>query len=199
MSPLLYAETSSARTRQLAIDLAVVLWVAAWVAFGIHLHDLVTLLAVPGEGLAEVGGALDRGADRIAEALADVPLVGGGVAAPFASLGDAGEGLARVGANTREAAHRLALWLSVVTAGAPVALVVVPWAAWRILWSRRASTATRLRDDPAAIRLLALRAAATRPIWQLHQVSDDPVRDLEEQPAVLAALELRRLGLRGPH
>lgn len=198
MTPPIYAEQGGVRARQVAIDVAVLLWVALWVTLGMHLHDLVTMLAVPGEGLTQVGGSLARGAAGIAGALDDVPLIGEGVAAPFSSLRDAADGLVRAGETTREVAHRLALWLSVIAAGAPIALVLGPWLAWRVLWARRASAARQLRDDPASIRLLALRAAATRPVRELQAVSDDPVRDLEERPEALAALELRRLGLRPP-
>lgn len=193
---MFYAETPQMRHRQVVWDLVIVGWATLWVLLGMQLHDLVTVLAVPGEGLADVGRSLASGADRIAGALDDAPLVGGGLAAPFSSLGDAGTDLAAVGERARDAAHRLALWLSLLVAGTAVGVVAVPYVWWRVRWSRRASAVARLRDQPGATRLLALRAVLGRPLEELHRVSDDPVRDVQERPEILAGLELRDLGLR---
>lgn len=193
----IYAETPPVRTRQIVSDIAVAMWIVFWVVVGVQVHDLVTVLAVPGEQLSEAGASLASGARRIRDAVEGTPLIGGGLAAPFAALGDAGRDLGAVGEATRRAAHRLAWWLSLVTAGAPIALVLVPKLLGRMAWMRRASAAGDLRDDPGAMRLLALRAVATRPLHELRAVSADPVRDLEERPELLAALELRDLGLRG--
>lgn len=193
---MFYAEISPARHRQVVWDLVVVAWVVLWVVLGMHLHDLVTVLAAPGETLSDAGMSIASGADRVAGALDDTPLIGGGIAAPFSALGDAGEDLAGVGEKTRQAAHRLALWLSIVVAGAAVAAVAGPYVAWRLRWSRRATAVARLRSDPGMVRLLALRALLSRPLQELQDISADPLRDLEERPEALAALELRGLGLR---
>jgi hypothetical protein len=195
---MLYAETSRIRHRQMVWDLVIVAWVVLWVVLGLHLHDLVTVLAVPGEALSDAGTSIASGADRVAGALEGAPLIGAGIAAPFTALGEAGEDLAGVGDSTRQAAQRLALWLSVVVAGIAVAVVTVPYVAWRWRWSRRATAAARLRADPGTARLLALRAVVSRPLHELQDISADPLRDVEERPQELAALELRKLGLREP-
>lgn len=192
---MVYAETSAARTRQVVGDLVVALWVLVWIAVGMHLHDLVTVLAAPGEGLAAAGASLASGAERIAGVIDDAPLIGGGIAAPFSALSETGRDLASVGAATRAAAHDLALWLSVAAAAVPILLLGAPYLWYRAAWSRRAAAAARLRAQPGTVQLLALRAAVTRPLEELHRVSEDPLRDLAERPHVLAAIELRRLGL----
>lgn len=193
---MLYAETSQLRTRQVVWDLVVVAWAVLWLLLGMHLHDLVTVLAIPGEGLSDVGTSIASGADRIAAALDDTPLIGGGIAEPFAVLGDAGQDLAGVGEQTRQSALRLALWLSVSVAGVAIAVVAAPYLRWRVQWSRRATVTARLRDEPGTARLLALRAVVSRPLTELVRVSSDPLRDVQERPLALAALELRELGLR---
>jgi hypothetical protein len=193
---MLYAEISQTRHRQVVWDAVVVAWTVLWVVLGMQLHDLVTVLAVPGDALSDVGTSIASGAERLAGALDDAPLLGGGIAAPFTALGDAGEDLAGVGASTRRAAHRLALWLSIVVAGVAIAVVTVPFVAWRLRWSRRATAAARLRSDPGTARVLALRAVLSRPLHELQGISADPLRDVEERPQALAALELRELGLR---
>lgn len=193
---MFYAETLQMRSRQVVWDLVIVAWAALWLLVGMHLHDLVTVLAVPGEGLSDVGNSIASGADRIAAAIDDTPLIGGGIAEPFSLLGDAGEDLAGVGEEARQAAHRLALWLSVSVAGVAVAVVTAPYVFWRVRWSRRATMAARLRDEPGTARLLAMRAVVSRPLQEIVRVSSDPLRDVQERPLVLAALELRELGLR---
>ncbi len=193
---MLYAETSQLRTRQVVWDLVVVAWAVLWLLLGMHLHDLVTVLAIPGEGLSDVGTSIASGADRIAAALDDTPLIGGGIAEPFAVLGDAGQDLVGVGEQTRQSALRLALWLSVSVAGVAIAVVAAPYLRWRVQWSRRATATARLRDEPGTARLLALRAVVSRPLTELVRVSSDPLRDVQERPLALAALELRELGLR---
>ncbi len=192
---MLYAETSGKRQRQVVGDLVIVAWVVLWLVVGMYLHDLVTVLAVPGEALSDAGTSMASGADRVADALDGAPLIGGGIAAPFTALGDAGDDLAGVGAATRAAAHRLALWLSVLVSGVAIVGVAAPYGAWRLRWSRRATAAARLRSDPGTARLLALRAVVSRPLHELQAISDDPFRDVEERPEALAALELGRLGL----
>lgn len=192
---MLYAEDPSRRRRQVVRDAAVVAWGVLWILLSMHLHDLVTVLAIPGDALSQAGSSLASGAERVAGALDDAPLIGGGIAAPFAALEDAGTDLAGVGGTTRQAAHRLALWLSVLVAGVAIGAVAVPYVVGRLRWSQRADRAARLRSDPSLLRLLAVRAIATRPIDELQGVSDDPMRDLEARPEALAALELRALGL----
>jgi hypothetical protein len=194
--PRIYADTPSRRVRQVVCDLAVAVWIVSWVVLGTHLHDLVSLLAVPGAQLADVGTSLSSAGDRLAEVLRDAPLVGAGLAAPFAAFGEAAGGLVDAGETTQRVANRLALWLSVMVVGAPISLVSVPYLWSRVRWSRRATAAARLRSDPGSVRLLALRAAVDRPLEQVLAVSQDPVRDLEERPELLAALELQGLGLR---
>jgi hypothetical protein len=193
---MLYAETSRIRHRQVVWDLVIVAWVVLWVVLGLRLHDLVTVLAVPGEALSDAGTSIASGADRVAGALEGAPLIGGGIAAPFTALGEAGEDLAGVGESTRQAAQRLALWLSVVVAGVAVAVVTVPYVGWRWRWSRRATAAARFRAESGTARLLALRAVVNRPLHELQAISVDPLRDVEERPQALADLELRKLGLR---
>lgn len=194
---MIYAETLQMRSRQIIWDLAVVAWTVLWLLLGMHLHDLVTVLAIPGEGLSDVGTSLASGADRIATALEGTPLVGGEIAEPFSALGDAGEDLAGVGEEARHAALRLALWLSVSVAGVAVAVVAAPYLFWRVRWSRRATVTARLRDEPETARLLAFRAVVGRPLEEVVRISSDPLRDVQERPLALAALELRELGLRG--
>lgn len=192
---MIYAETLQVRSRQVIWDLVIVAWAVLWLLLGMHLHDLVTVLALPGEGLSDVGTSLASGADRIAAALDDTPLIGGGIAQPFSQLGDAGEDLAGVGEQARDAALRLALWLSVSVAGVAVAVVAAPYLFFRVRWARRATMTARLRDEPATARLLALRAVVSRPLREIVRVSSDPLRDVQERPLALAALELRELGL----
>ena len=61
MTPTWYAETTELRRRQIAVDLAVALWVLLWLRIGRALHDGVQRLAGPGVELQEAGAGLAGG------------------------------------------------------------------------------------------------------------------------------------------
>ncbi|MDQ6650439.1 MAG: hypothetical protein M3Z02_10035, partial [Actinomycetota bacterium] len=52
----LYAESPARHTRQLLLDLGVLVWVLIWVRVGFWLHHLVAQLAAPGRSVERAGG-----------------------------------------------------------------------------------------------------------------------------------------------
>jgi hypothetical protein len=101
-----------------------------------------------------------------------------------------------------ESIERLALIGGWVVFGIPVAMVVALWLPRRVRFYRQAKASQAFLDSTADLDLFALRAMASQPLYVLAAVSDDPVkawrsgdrRVIDE----LAALELRRNGLRMP-
>lgn len=199
---LWYAETSARRSRQLTADVLVLLWCAAWVLVGVAVHGAVAALAAPALALAD---GTDRTADELREAaggVADLPLVGEDVAAPFESAADAVGRLTAGSAGLAEQVQDLAVLVGVLVPLTPVCLVLLVWLPARLRSARRAGAARALLDAGADPQLFALRALATQPLHRLGGVSADPVGDWRRgDPAVtarLAGLELERLGLRSP-
>ena len=193
----LYAETPGLRTRQLVGDLAVLAWMAAWVAAGVALYRLVEKLAVPGERVEQAGGSFAGDIAEIQQKVGRLPVVGDELQDPFGRLAGVGRTLAAAGVTQQEVVHQLALWLGVVVAVVPIVALLLVWLPRRVSWAREAGAASRLRMDGADLELFAIRAVANRPLRELRRVSADPAGDLRAgEYQALADLELRALGLR---
>jgi len=192
-----YADSPGLRARQQVLDAAVLAWVLLLAWLGRAVHRAVTALAAPGRELEEAGDGLAGGLAGAADRVGGVPGVGGGLRAPLDAAAGAGEVLSRAGAAQQDAVGTLALLLALVVGGLPALWAVARWLPGRLRWSREATAARRLTGD---VDLLALRAAASAPLADLARLGPDPVTRWragdEAAGRALAALELRRLGLR---
>jgi len=196
----LYADRLPRAIRQLLTDILVVIWVYAWIRAGFWVHDLVLKLGVPGQKLQGAGTGI---ADNLADAggkVGRVPLVGDQLTAPFTKAAEAARSLAEAGRQQQEIVGDLALVLAVLLVAVPLALVLFLWLPLRVRWMRRAGLAASVRDEPAGKDLLALRALASQPLNRLTRLGPDIAQSWRNGDAdavdVLAALELRDLGLR---
>jgi hypothetical protein len=195
----LYAETAGLRARQLAGDLAMLAWTAAWVAAGLTLYRLVERLAVPGARVEQAGNGFAGDVAEIQQKVGRLPVVGDELQDPFGRLAGVGQTLAEAGVAQQEVVRQLALWLGVVVAAVPIIALLLVWLPRRVAWMREAGAASRLRLGGADLELFAIRAVANRPLRELHRVSPDPAGDLRAgEFQALADLELRSLGLRAP-
>jgi hypothetical protein len=193
----LYAETASRRARQVAGDLLVLAWIAAWVFAGRSLYLLVEKLAAPGRAVERAGISFATDAGELQQKVARIPVVGGELRDPFGRLGGVGRALADAGVTQQQVVHDLALWLGLLVAAVPVAALLVMWLPGRVAWAREAGAASRLRMGGADLELFAVRAVANRSLRELYRVTPDPAGALRAGDyAGLAALELRSLGLR---
>ncbi|MFB9235941.1 hypothetical protein ACFFWC_10350 [Plantactinospora siamensis] len=197
----IYADRFPTALRQLLTDLLVVAWVYAAVRFALWLHDLVEKLAVPGQKLEGAGTGL---AGNLADAggkVGRVPIVGDELTAPFQKAATAAQSVAEAGREQQHLVGRLALALAIAVLIFPIGLVLFGWLPLRVRWIRRASAAASLRSAPAGRDLLALRALASQPLRRLTRIDPDVTaawrRGDDAALDALAALELRRLGLRG--
>ncbi|MFC0506821.1 hypothetical protein [Micromonospora costi] len=196
----IYADRFPTAARQFLTDLLVVAWVYGAIRAAMWLHDLVQKLAVPGQKLEGAGGGL---ADNLADAggkVGRVPLVGDELTAPFERAAGAARALAEAGRDQQELVDQLAVALAVAVLIFPLGLVLVGWLPLRVRWMRRAGSAAKLSAAPAGRDLLALRALATQPLGRLTRIGPDVAeswrRGDDATVDALAALELRRLGLR---
>ncbi len=195
----LYARDAGLRTRQLAADLGLLLWIGGWLLAARAAHGAVLLLAEPGVAVEGLGRSV---ADSMASASGvaeGVPLVGDELSAPFGALAEAGGSVRGAGQSAQDAVDTLALVLAVALVVLPVGWLVLRWAPWRTGWVRDATAAVRLTGCPGDLELLAARAMAAAPLPRLAALpagtgaawrAGDPwaVR-------ALADLELARLGL----
>ncbi|RKS05125.1 hypothetical protein DFP74_0716 [Nocardiopsis sp. Huas11] len=198
----LYAERPVRACLQLLSDLLALAWAVLWISTALSLREAVSRLDRPGELLASAGAGVSEHMATAAEAAERVPLAGDALAAPFASVGGAGESLTSAGTSFQASVADLALYLPLVTAVIPLALLAATWLPARVRWMRQATAVRSMRamSPEAGSRLLALRALTSVSPTRLMGVHEDPVgawhADDPEATRVLAALELRRLGLR---
>ncbi|MEV4625267.1 hypothetical protein AB0J90_03100 [Micromonospora sp. NPDC049523] len=196
----IYADRFPKAARQVLTDLLVIAWVYLSIRFSMWLHDLIQKLAVPGQKLEGAGTDLARNFSETSDKIGRTPLVGDDLTGPFDRAADAARSLAEAGHNQQEQVADLALTLALLALVFPLALVLLGWLPLRLRWIRRANAATSLRNAPAGRDLLALRALTNQPLRRLTKIDPDVAeawrRGDESTVDALAALELRRLGLR---
>jgi hypothetical protein len=198
----LYAQHPVVRSRQLAADIGFAAWILLWVLVARTVHRAVLVLAEPGRAVEDLGTSVSGSMSSAADAADGVPVVGDELAGPFEALAQAGRGVSGAGVAAQDAVGTLALVLAVVLVVLPVGWLALRWFPARLAYAREASAATRLIQGTPDLELLAARAMATAPLPRLAALPEgtgaawrngDP-----EAVRALAALELRRLGLRPP-
>lgn len=198
----LYADTPARRTRQLTGDLLVAGWIVLWAWLALELRDRLLRLRGPGQALERAGdsfsGALGDAGDRIG----GLPVVGDDVSGALRRAGGAGETVAEAGRSQQHAVEQLALLLPLLVLLLAAGIVLVRWLPGRLAWAREAGAATRSLSGPDAAEVFAVRAVARRSTVELAALPATTVTRWRagdpEATAVLAALELRSLGLRAP-
>jgi hypothetical protein len=199
----LYPDVPSRRFSTLASDLLVLLLLVLFAWLGLEVHDAVDRLAVLGHGVRETGSAIQSGFDSAADAVDDVPLVGGKVADGLRGAGQGtGGDLADLGRSGEDSAHRLANLLGLLTFALPSLLLLLRFGPDRLAQVRRLTAATRVLaapDEPERRRTIAMRAAFALPYGRLLEHTRDPLGDLAAgRYDALVAAALDDAGLRVP-
>ncbi len=194
----IYAEVPALRLRQILSDLAVLSWVAIWAGIGRWVDDLVGRLAAPGRTIEGAGSQLARPLVTASREVEDIPLVGRALRLPLEAAAGAGRSLEGAGAAQQEVVHTLATWLGVLLAAIPISLALVRYVPGRVRWIREATAAQRIRLHAPDLQFFALRAIASRPLYELRRATPDPAAAFASGDyEALATMELEALGLRG--
>lgn len=183
---------------QVLLDVVVVGGLVAAVLLGRAVSASISALADIGGRVHEQGSAFEDQLRRTADALGDVPLVGGPASRPLRDASRTAGDIAATGTQQQEEtlhlAHLLGTSLSVVL----VVVLVAVWLRYRGGFVRRASATRRLAQQPDGTELLAVRALTTRDA--AGRLGDDVVdRWRRRDPATvlaLADLERHSSGLR---
>lgn len=198
----LYSDFGSRRAWQIFFDLACLLFIAAWIWFGVTVYRLIDELAVFGEHMENAGADFSENMTEVGETLEDVPLIGAGIRVPFDGASDAGRALEDAGQSQQDAIHQLALTLGIGIAVLPIFMILVLWLLTRFRFARRAGRAKALLRGGAGVDLLALRALTNQRITTIAEVDADAMgawrRGDEAVMRKLAALELESSGVRLP-
>ena len=196
----LYSDFGPRRTRQIVGDVLALAAIGAWVWLGITVYQLVENLAAFGVQMEEAGAGFRETMTEVGDTLGNVPLIGGGIRAPFDGASGAGGALEAAGQNQQIAVNQLATGLGIGIAALPIVMILVLWLVPRIRFARKAGRARAIAKSGAGIDLLALRALATQKISALAEVDADAVaawrRGDETVMRALARLELKSSGVR---
>ena len=196
----LYSDFAPRRTRQIIGDVLALATIAAWVWLGITVYQLVENLADFGVQMEQAGAGFKEAMTEVGDTLGGIPLIGGGVRAPFDGASGAGQALEAAGQSQQVAVNQLATGLGIGIAALPILMILVLWLVPRIRFARKAGRAKAIVKSGAGIDLLALRALATQKISALSAVDPDAMaawrRGDESVMRALAQLELRSSGVR---
>ncbi|ASD22962.1 MULTISPECIES: hypothetical protein [Cryobacterium] len=196
----IYSDYAAHRSRQVAVDVIAVAAIAAWIGLGAFVYSLVIDLARFGEQMESAGSDFSTTMTDIGDRFGGMPLIGGGIRAPFEAASGAGQSLEAAGRSQQEAVLNLAVGLGWGIAVVPVATILLFWLVPRLRFTRRAATTRRLVRAGITVDLLALRALTNQKLSVFAAVDADPVsawrRGDPEVMRSLAALELKASGVR---
>jgi len=196
----LYSDFPARRTRQILGDLFAVGLIAAWIALGAFVYNLVMDLATFGVQMEDAGSQFRETMTEVSATLGDVPLIGSGIKAPFDGASDAGAALEAAGVQQQVAVQQLATGLGVGITVMPVLTILVIWLVPRIRFAMKASATKAEIKGGASLDLLALRALSNQKLSSLSAIDGDALaawrRGDERVVKALAQLELRSSGVR---
>jgi hypothetical protein len=188
---------------RVALDVALVVWTAAWIWVGVAVALEIRGLA----RLSDTVGAVGRAAQQTGEALSSLdglPLVGDRTRDSAKLIRAAGDSAIQSARESRESVDTTSVLLGISLAVIPSIPVLLLYVPQRVSLGRerrelRRALADDRDGDRALETLLARRALYTVPYHRLRAVSESPEADFEAgRHAELAAVELWRLGLRAP-
>jgi hypothetical protein len=195
-----YAQSPTLRARQVAADVGMLAWAVLWVVVARVVHDAVLVLAEPGRAVEDLGTSVGGTMGSAADVAEDVPVVGDELSAPFDALSEASGTVRGAGQAAQDAVGTLAMVLAVTLVVLPVGWLLLRWLPARLRYAREAGAARRLLSGTPDLDVLAARALATAPLPRLAALPAGTAaawRTGDPQAArALAAVELRRLGLR---
>lgn len=196
----LYSDFGQRRTRQIIGDTLALIAIAAWVWLGVTVYQLIENLSAFGVQMEDAGAGFKQTMTEVGQALGGVPVIGGGIRAPFDGASEAGSALEAAGQSQQIAVNQLATGLGIGIAALQILTILLLWLIPRLRFARRASRAQAIVSTGAGIDLLALRALSSQSIVAIRSVDEDAMaawrRGDDAVMRKLAALELRSSGVR---
>ena len=202
----IWSELRAQRLREMAADLATLVWILLWVNLGIRLYGGLAELSSVGTSIGDAGSGIQDAGSSIGDALSNIPLIGEGAGNVVDdALNTAGSPLVDAGASLEQLLLTIAALLGLLL----VAVALVPWlnryVPWRIArWQRlragaraihRGATAPAVADADFQ-RLLASRAIHRLEYADLLDYTPDPYGDfMAGRHDRLAEAEMASVGL----
>jgi hypothetical protein len=198
----LYSDFGGRRAYQIVGDLVALAVVVVGIVVAVAIHNAIVAFEAVGRNVQRSGTDFSSTMSDIGHRLSGVPLIGGGISAPFASASDAGGTLADAGAGWQRGVETLATLVGWTVACLVILVVLLGWVRPRVVGGIRRAAVARLARSSPSQDLLAFRALANRPASAVDRVDPDVVAAWRRGDAAvirrLAALELRASGIRLP-
>ena len=196
----LYSDFAGRRTAQIFADLIGVGLIALAIWGAVLIHAAIVVLDEVGKSLKGAGDGFQKTMSDAGDTLGGVPLIGGGIRAPFDAASGAGGLLAQAGEAQQNLVDTAALVIAIASAVLPILVILFFWLRPRLRFARRATRAYRVSQLADGVPLLALRALVDGDAKELHAVAERPVEAWRHGDVnvvrALAALELREAGVR---
>jgi hypothetical protein len=198
----LYSDFGGRRLYQVLGDIAAIVVIVLGIVVAVAIHNAIAAFKSIGADVTRSGTDFSSTMSDIGSKLAGVPLIGGGISAPFSTASDAGGTLADAGTSWQGGVEHLATLVGWTVAALVVLVVLVGWVRPRLVAAFRRAAVARLAAASPSLDLLAFRALATRPATAVTRLDEDVVaawrRGDPEVIRRLAALELKASGVRLP-
>jgi hypothetical protein len=192
----LYPDIPRSRRAAILRDLLVLVLLVLLAWLGVKVHDSVAALASVPRGVAESGGAIQRGFESAGDTVGKAPVVGGPLGDALRDAGaSAGGQITDTGRAGEEDVNHLATLLGLLMFLLPAAVLLASYLPDRLAEMRRLTAAARaIGPDltPERRLTLATRAAYGLSYERLMRHTRDPLGDLEagrHDGLVAAALE----------
>jgi hypothetical protein len=196
----LYSDFAGRRTAQIFADLIGIGMIALTIWGAVLIHAAIMVLDEVGKSLKGAGDGFQKTMSDAGDALGGVPLIGGGIRAPFDAASGAGGLLAQAGQAQQNLVDTAALVIAIAAAVVPILVILFVWVRPRLRFARRATRAYRVSQLADGVQLLAMRALVDGDAKELHRVAERPVEAWRHGEVsvvrALAALELREAGVR---
>ena len=196
----LYSDFAGRRTAQIFADIVGIGLIALAIWGAVLIHAAIVVLDEVGKSLKASGDGFQKTMSDAGDTLGGIPLIGGGIRAPFDAASGAGGLLAQAGQAQQDLVDTAALVIAIAAAIVPILVVLFVWLRPRLRFARRATRAYRVSQLADGVQLLALRALVDGDAKELHTVAERPVEAWRHGEVgvvrALAALELREAGVR---
>jgi hypothetical protein len=196
----LYSDFAGRRTAQIFADVIGIGLILLTIWGAVLLHAAIMLLDQVGKSMKGAGDGFQKTMTDAGDALGGIPLIGGGIRAPFDAASGAGGLLAQAGQAQADLVDTAALVIAIGSALLPILVVLFFWLRPRVRFARRATAAYRMAQLSDGAELLALRALVSANAKQLRAGSAKPVEDWKRGETgvvrALASLELREAGVK---
>jgi len=196
----LYSDFAGRRTAQIFADLVGLALIALVIWGAVLIHAAIAVLDEVGKSMKGAGDGFQKTMSDAGDTLGGIPLIGGGIRAPFDAASGAGGLLSQAGQAQQSLVDTAALVIAIASAVVPILVILFFWLRPRLRFARRATRAYRISQLADGVQLLALRALVDGDAGERHQVAERPVEAWRHGEVgvvrALAALELREAGVR---